>query len=68
MASCLRELVDVSQVGVVEDDSDPIQGVRLPYSLQLHLGTNVSGFVQTIQPLKVSNWFRRAGLRAVLVD
>lgn len=37
--SCLWQLVDVGQVGVIEDGSDSIQGVCLPYSLQLYLGT-----------------------------
>lgn len=37
VVSCLWKLVDVSQVGVIEDDFDSIQGVRLSYSLQLYL-------------------------------
>lgn len=39
VASCIWKLVDVSQVGVIEDDFDSIQGVRLSYSLQLYLQT-----------------------------
>lgn len=39
VVSCLRKLVDVSQVGVIEDDFDSIQGVCLSYSLQLYLQT-----------------------------
>ena len=35
--SCLWKLIDVSQVGVIEDYFDAIQWVRLSYSLQLHL-------------------------------
>lgn len=35
--SCLWKLVDVSQVGVIEDYFDSIQGVCLSYSLQLYL-------------------------------
>lgn len=38
--SCVRELVDVRQVGVIEDDFDSIQRLRLSYSLQLHLHTH----------------------------
>lgn len=37
--SCIRKLVDVSQVGVVENESDSLQRVGLSYSLQLHLAT-----------------------------
>ena len=37
VASCVRKLVDVSQVGVVEDDFDSIQRLCLSYPLQLHL-------------------------------
>lgn len=37
--SCLWKLVDVGQVGVVQDYFDPIQGLRLSYSLQLDLRT-----------------------------
>lgn len=37
VVSCLWKLVDVSQVGVVEDDFDSIQRLRLSYPLQLYL-------------------------------
>lgn len=49
VASCLWKLVDVSQVGVVEDHSDSIQGVRLSYSLQLYLRTEPHDAVRISQ-------------------
>lgn len=36
-ASCLRKLADVTQVGVIEDDADALQGVGLPDAFQLDL-------------------------------
>lgn len=38
-SSCVWKLVDVSQVGVVEDCFDPIQRLCLSYPLQLDLRT-----------------------------
>ena len=39
VASCVWKLVDVSQVGVVEDDPDSVQGLGLSYPLHLYLRT-----------------------------
>lgn len=43
VVSCLWKLIDVSQVGVIEDYFDSIQGVRLSYPLQLYLRTWTNG-------------------------
>lgn len=43
VVSCVWKLIDVSQVGVIEDYFDSIQGVRLSYPLQLYLRTWTNG-------------------------
>lgn len=67
VVSCLWKLVDVSQVGVVEDYSDSIQRVRLSYSLQLYLGpwTNKDRFIQTILSGEPDHTVRQTGMYRV---